>query len=35
MQAMVERDAQYKLGGDVLVDDAYLGSELPGGYLAQ
>ncbi len=31
MQAMVERDAQYKLGGDVQVDDAYLGGELPGG----
>ncbi len=31
MQAMVERDARYKLGGDVQVDDAYLGGELPGG----
>lgn len=27
MQAMVERDTQYKLDGDVQVDDAYLGSE--------
>ncbi len=35
MQAMVERDAQYKLGGDAQVDDAYLGGELLGGYLAQ
>ena len=28
MQAMVERDAQYTLCGDVQVDDAYLGGEL-------
>ena len=31
MQAMVERDAQYTLSGDVQVDDAYLGGELAGG----
>jgi hypothetical protein len=31
MQAMVERDAQYTLSGDVQVDDAYLGGELVGG----
>jgi hypothetical protein len=31
MQAMVERDAQYTLEGQVLVDDAYLGGELAGG----
>jgi len=31
MQAMVERDAQYKLDGNVQVDDAYLGGELPDG----
>ena len=31
MQAMVERDAQYTLCGDVQVDDAYLGGELAGG----
>jgi len=31
MQAMVERDAQYTLGGEVHVDDAYLGGELAGG----
>jgi len=31
MQAMVERDAQYTLSGDVHVDDAYLGGELAGG----
>jgi hypothetical protein len=31
MQAMVERDAQYKLCGDIQVDDAYLGGELAGG----
>jgi Transposase zinc-ribbon domain len=31
MQAMVERDAQYALSGDVQVDDAYLGDELAGG----
>lgn len=31
MQTMAERDAQYRLGGRVQVDDAYLGGELPGG----
>lgn len=31
MQAMAERDAQYKLDGKVQVDDAYLGGERPGG----
>lgn len=31
MQAMAERDAQYTLNGEVLVDDAYLGGELAGG----
>ena len=31
MQAMVERDAAYVLSGQVQVDDAYLGGELPGG----
>jgi len=31
MQAMVERDTQYTLSGDVQVDDAYLGGELAGG----
>ena len=31
MQAMVEREGQYALRGDVQVDDAYLGGELPGG----
>ncbi len=31
MQAMAERDALYKLSGDVQVDDAYLGGELAGG----
>ena len=31
MQAMVERDAQYTLSGDVQVDDACLGGELAGG----
>ena len=31
MQTMVERDAQYKLRGNVQVDDAYLGGELAGG----
>jgi len=31
MQTMVERDAQYKLCGNVQVDDAYLGGELAGG----
>lgn len=31
MQAMVEREAQYKLVGRVLLDDAYLGGELSGG----
>ena len=31
MQAMIERDAQYTLSGDVQVDDAYLGGELAGG----
>ena len=31
MQAMAERDAQYTLGGEVRVDDAYLGGERVGG----
>ena len=31
MQAMTERDAQYTLCGEVLVDDAYLGGERVGG----
>lgn len=31
MQAMAERDAQYPLGGQVQVDDVYLGGELAGG----
>lgn len=31
MQTMVERDAQYKLSGNVQIDDAYLGGELAGG----
>jgi len=31
MQAMVERDGQYTLSGDVRVDDAYLGGKLAGG----
>jgi len=31
MQAMVERNAQYTLQGEVQVDDAYLGGELTGG----
>jgi hypothetical protein len=31
MQAMAEREQDHPLGGDVLVDDAYLGGELPGG----
>lgn len=31
MQTMVERDAQYKLCGNVQIDDAYLGGELAGG----
>ena len=31
MQAMAERDAQYRLDGQVQVDDAYLGGELAGG----
>jgi transposase-like protein len=31
MQAMVERDAQYTLSGNIQVDDAYLGGELTGG----
>ena len=31
MQAMVEREAQYTLCGEVQVDDAYLGGELAGG----
>lgn len=31
MQAMEERNAQYTLVGEVQVDDAYLGGELPGG----
>lgn len=30
MAAMAQRDAQDPLGGDVQVDDAYLGGELPG-----
>ena len=31
MPAMTERDAQYTLGGEVRVDDAYLGGERVGG----
>ena len=31
MQAMTERDAQYTLGGEVRVDDTYLGGERVGG----
>jgi hypothetical protein len=31
MPAMAERDAQYPLGGQVQVDDVYLGGELAGG----
>ena len=31
MQAMVERNARYRLSGDIQVDDAYLGGELAGG----
>ena len=31
MQTMTERDAQYTLCGEVLVDDAYLGGERVGG----
>jgi hypothetical protein len=31
MQAMVEREDRYVLGGEVQVDDAYLGGELSGG----
>lgn len=31
MQTMSERDAQYTLGGEVRVDDAYLGGERVGG----
>ena len=31
MQAMVERDTQYTLCGDIPADDAYLGGELAGG----
>ena len=31
MQAMDERNARYTLVGEVQVDDAYLGGELPGG----
>lgn len=31
MQAMVEREADYRLCGTVQVDDAYLGGELNGG----
>jgi transposase-like protein len=31
MQAMVEREERYLLGGEVQVDDAYLGGELSGG----
>ena len=31
MQAMLERDHSYRLEGNVQVDDAYLGGELPGG----
>jgi hypothetical protein len=31
MQAMAERDTQYRLNGQVLVDDAYLGGERAGG----
>jgi transposase-like protein len=31
MQAMVEREERYLLGGEIQVDDAYLGGELSGG----
>jgi hypothetical protein len=31
MQTMAERDARHPLAGNVQVDDAYLGGELPGG----
>jgi transposase-like protein len=31
MQAMVEREERYLLGGEVQLDDAYLGGELSGG----
>jgi len=31
MQAMADRDTGHKLNGDIQVDDAYLGGELPGG----
>ena len=31
MQAMVEREADYRLCGTIQVDDAYLGGELTGG----
>lgn len=31
MQAMADRDAQYTLSGQVQIDDAYLGGEMPGG----
>ena len=31
MQARVERDAHYRLSGNIQVDDAYLGGELAGG----
>jgi hypothetical protein len=31
MQTMTERDARYTLGGEILVDDAYLGGERVGG----
>ena len=31
MAAMAAREARYRLSGDIQVDDAYLGGELPGG----
>jgi len=31
MQAMAERDTLYRLDGEIQVDDAYFGGELPGG----
>ncbi len=31
MQALVERDAQYTRGGDIQVDDAYLGGKVDRG----
>ena len=35
MQAMVERDAQYTLSGDVHVDDAYSVVNMAGGKAGQ